>query len=288
MSVPEPVKAAVLAASRTYGRWTASSRMLPSFLICGGQRCGTTSMYRALAAHLAVRKAVRHKGVHYFDIGYANGPRWYRGHFPTYRAAARASADIEGVPIQTFESSPYYMYHPLSAARIAADLPGVRLIVLTRDPVERAYSQHAHEVARGFETETDFAKALALETSRLEGESQRLATDPTAYSFAHQHHGYRARGEYVRYLERLAAAVGRERIHVVDSAAFFTKPAQVYDEVVDFLGLPHLGYPEFDRHNARPRALPISAGVRGDLTAHYERFDDELSTWLGYPVSWRT
>jgi hypothetical protein len=288
VSVPEPVKSAVLAASRTFGRFTATARILPSFLICGGQRCGTTSMYRALAAHPAVRKAVRHKGVHYFDIGYAHGPAWYRGHFPTRRAVARQSAAIGGMPIQTFESSPYYMYHPLAPARIGADLPGVKLIVLTRDPVERAYSQHAHEVARGFETETDFTRALALEPSRLDGESERLAADPSAYSFAHQHHGYRARGEYVRYLERLADVLGRDRIHVVDSAAFFAKPEQVYDEVVDFLKLPHLGRPMFEQHNARPRELAIPTRVRAALSRHYEPYDEVLGAWLGYTVSWRT
>ncbi len=116
--------------------------MPPSFLICGGQRCGTTSLYRALAAHPVGLKAVLHKGVHYFDIGYDRGMGWYRGHFPLQRSADRVS-ERYGVPAQTFESSPYYMYHPQAAARIAVDLPDARLIVLVRDPVERAYSQHA-------------------------------------------------------------------------------------------------------------------------------------------------
>ncbi|HEY1485740.1 MAG TPA: sulfotransferase [Micromonosporaceae bacterium] len=287
MSVPEPVKSVVLSASRTYGRVTASGRLLPSFLISGGQRCGTTSMYRALAAHPAIRKAVLHKGVHYFDISYGKGMQWYRGHFPTQRAADRQSAQAGGASVQTFESSPYYMYHPLAAERIARDLPDVKLVVLTRDPIERAYSQHAHEVARDFETETDFAKALALEPSRLAGQSELLAADGNAYSFSHQHHGYRARGEYIRYIRRLESAVGRERIHVVDSAEFFATPEKAYDDVIDFLGLPHLGYPTFEQHNARPRALPIPDDVHAELRAHYEPFDAELSEWLGHTVSWR-
>ncbi|HEY2795931.1 MAG TPA: sulfotransferase [Micromonosporaceae bacterium] len=283
----ESVKSVVLSASRSYGHLTSSSRILPSFLISGGQRCGTTSMYRALAAHPGIRKAVRHKGAHYFDISYAKGMRWYRGHFPTARAAARQSAQAGGVPVQTFESSPYYMYHPLAADRIARDLPGVKLVVLVRDPIERAYSQHAHELARGFETETDFETALSLEPSRLAGESERLAADPSAYSFSHQHHGYRGRGEYVRYLHRLADALGRDRIHVVDSAEFFATPQKAYDDVISFLGLPNLGYPTFEQHNARPRRLPIPAPVYAELSEHYRPFDAELSDWLGRTVSWR-
>jgi Sulfotransferase domain len=283
--VRDTLKSIVHIGSRGYGKLTAERRMLPSFLICGGQRCGTTSLYRALAQHPAVLKAVLHKGVHYFDVGYHRGPRWYRGHFPTMRAAARVEAGL-GVPAQTFESSPYYMYHPHAVARIAADLPGVKLIVLVRDPVERAYSQHAHEVARGYEYERSFARALFLERSRLRGVRERMLRDPHFYSFSHQHHAYTERGQYVDHLERLAAHVGRERIHVVDSERFFATPEPAYDEVLDFLGLPRLAYPAFERHNARPRS-DLDPMLRERLAAHFAPYDDRLALWLGREPSWR-
>jgi hypothetical protein len=283
--LPDPVKQLVHLGSRTYGRLTAQRRMLPSFLICGGQRCGTTSLYRALSQHPAVLKAVLHKGVHYFDVGYGRGPRWYRGHFPTLRAADRVEATW-GVRAQTFESSPYYMYHPQAPARIAADLPDVRLVVLVRDPVERAYSQHAHEVARGYESETSFARAVALEAGRLRGVRERLRVDPHHYSYSHQHHAYIERGRYVDHLERLAAAVGRDRVHVVDSERFFATPEPSYDAVLGFLGLPRLGYPTFDRHNARPRS-PLDPVLRDRLARHFAPYDERLTEWLGQEPSWR-
>ncbi len=283
--VPVPVKRIAHLGSRSYGRLTAPARMLPSFLICGGQRCGTTSLYRALAAHPVVLKAVLHKGVHYFDTGYHRGLGWYRGHFPLLRAAARVER-AHGAPAQTFESSPYYMYHPQAAGRIARDLPGVRVVVLVRDPVERAYSQHAHEVARGFETEPSFTRALELEPARLRGQEERLRRDGAYYSFSHQHHAYRGRGEYARYLERMAALLGRERVKVVESERFFADPGAVYDEVLDFLGLPRLGHPTFLRHNGRARSAPMSTALRAELTAHYAPYDKRLTPWLGHPPSW--
>lgn len=285
VQVPDPVKRIIHFGSRSYGQLTASRRMLPQFLICGGQRCGTTSLYRALAAHPAVIKAVLHKGVHYFDVGYHHGLRWYRGHFPLQRRAERIQDEL-GVPAQTFESSPYYMYHPHALARIAADLPDVKLVVLVRDPVERAYSQHAHEVARGFETEVDFGRALALEPSRLAGQRELLLDDPAAYSFAHQHHAYRARGEYIEYIEPMAALLGRDRVHVVDSTEFFLRPEPVYDAVLDFLGLPRGGqYPAFERHNARPRNR-LDDSIASQLAEHYAPYDERLATWLGRRPSW--
>lgn len=285
--VPAPVKRVVHLGSRSYGRLTAPSRMTPSFLICGGQRCGTTSLYRALAAHPAVLKAVLHKGVHYFDVSYERGMGWYKAHFPLQKQADKVYEQY-GVPAQTFESSPYYMYHPQAAARIAADLPGTKLVVLVRDPVERAYSQHHHEVARGFEPERDFGNALALEPPRLHRQEDRLAADPKYYSFAHQHQAYRARGEYARYLSVMAQHVGRERIHVVESERFFSQPEQVYDEVCAFLGLPiNLGHPPFERHNARPRQSDMDPGIRRELSSHYASHDEALMTWLGRVPIWR-
>ncbi|MQA26429.1 MAG: sulfotransferase [Micromonosporaceae bacterium] len=259
--------------------------MLPGFLIVGGQRCGTTSMYRALAQHPAILKPVLHKGVHYFDTAYHRGWSWYRAHFPLLRTA-RAAVRRTGVEPVAFESSPYYLYHPLTAERIARDLPDVKLIVLVRDPVERAYSQHAHEVARGFEKVADFAQALTLESVRLAGEAERLRADPAYHSHAHQHHAYRARGQYVDHLRRLAGRFGRDRIHVVDSAVFFTAPERVYAGVLDFLELPALGSPTFERHNARPRS-PMPESLRRSLEEHFRWYDEELATWLGHPPSWR-
>jgi hypothetical protein len=258
--------------------------MLPGFLIVGAQRSGTTSLYRALSQHPAVLKAVLHKGVHYFDTSYSRGMGWYRAHFPL-KAHARRVERATGSRAVTFESSPYYMFHPLAAERIARDLPGVKLLVLVRDPIERAYSAHAHESARGFETEP-FERALELEEARLDGEAERIVADPTYVSLSHQHHAYRARGKYCEQLSRLARLFGRDRIYVVDSGDWFATPEPVYDAVLGFLELPHRGYPMFDRHNARPRS-PMSRALRAGLDQYFAPYDEQLAAWLGRQPSWR-
>ncbi|HST64585.1 MAG TPA: sulfotransferase domain-containing protein [Mycobacteriales bacterium] len=272
------------AAARATGRVTASARMTPSFLIVGAQRCGTTSMYKTLAQHPRVLPAVLHKGAHYFDTGYGHGPAWYRGHFPLLASARRAAVDGQ-LPI-TGESSPYYMFHPLAGRRIAADLPGVRLLVLLRDPVERAYSAHTHETARGFETEP-FEKALELEPVRLAGEEAKLIADPAYQSHSHQHHAYITRGRYAEQLARLEGIFGRDRMHVVDSQRFFTDPEPVFAAVTDFLGIGTAPGISFEKHNARPRS-PMPESLRAALEDQLAASDAELESWLGHPPTWRT
>src|SRR5262249_6009960 len=180
---------------------TARARILPSFLIVGAQRCGTTSLSRQLDEHPAVFGAVLHEEVHFFDVSYRRGLSWYGCHFPLLAAARRATRRADVTPV-SFESSPYYMFHPWAPERIARDLPGVRLLVLLRDPVERAYSGHAHEVAHGFETES-FEAALEAEPARLAGQAERIVAEPGYFSYSHQHHSYIAPGEYVDHLHHL-------------------------------------------------------------------------------------
>jgi hypothetical protein len=222
--------------------------------------------------------------VHYFDTDYARGPAWYQAHCPLRARARRAARDLPGIVPMTFESSPYYMFHPLAAGRIARDLPGVKLLVLLRDPVERAYSAHAHELARGYETEP-FGRALELEPGRLAGEVERIMADPAYVSHSHQHQAYRARGQYAEQLERLEGLFGRNRIHVVDSSDFFTAPESAYKAVLEFLDLPQLGDPVFERHNARPRS-PMADELRAELDEHFRPYDERLVKWLGWEPSW--
>ncbi len=175
------------------------------------------------------------------------------------------------------------MYHPHAVARIARDLPGVKLIVLVRDPVERAYSQHAHELARGFETETDFARALALEPARLRGQEERLAADPHVLQLlppAPRLPGPRR----VRQLPRArwprrSAATGS---CVVESERFFAEPEPVYDEVLDFLGLPAPAATRRSSGTTPGRAARRwTSGSARELTAHFAPHDERLGDWLG-------
>jgi len=177
------------------------------------------------------------------------------------------------------------MFHPLAAERIAHDLPDTKLIVLLRDPVERAISAFTHETARGFETES-FERALELEPARIAGERDKMLADP-GYDSAHlQHNAYLTRGQYIEQLERLEGLVGRERLHVVDSHDFFTNPAPVYAAVCAFLGLPEFDGAVFDQHNARPRS-PMPGDLAARLDEHFRPYDERLAQWWGQVPGWR-
>lgn len=283
-AAPRPLK---IAGRRMAGRWgsvTSDLRMVPTFVLAGAQRAGTTSLYRALMSHPLIYSAAFHKGVNYFDVNYDRGMRWYRGRFPMRATATARSLRTPGTPI-TFDASGYYMFHPLAAARMAEDLPEVKVITMLRDPIERAHSAHKHELARGFETEP-FERAIELEDSRLTGEIERMRAEPGYYSFTHRHHAYLRRGQYAEQLLRLRDHLSRDQILMVESENFFQTPEQEYTRILDFLGLPHVMPDRFDRYNGRVRA-PMDESMRLHLQDHFAPHDDALAELLGHEPAWR-
>lgn len=259
-------------------RVTVDARMTPTFLIAGAQRCGTTSLFQMLARHPDVRPPAMTKGVHYFDTAsrYARGPRFYRAHFPL---------SLGGRHAITGEASPYYIFHPLAAQRIAQELPGVRVVVLLRDPVERAFSAHKQETWRGFET-LPFEAALEVEQERLAGEEERILADESYQSFAHQHHAYVGRGIYAPQLRQMAQAVGRDNLLTLDADRLFSDPARHWEMLLDHLGLRIVPLTDVVQANARPSS-PMSRTVRALLEKDFDTSDHELVEFLGHTPSWR-
>jgi len=253
--------------------------MEPSFIVVGAQRCGTTTLYRLLSGHPDVVRPTMAKGIGYFDLNYERGDRWYRGHFPV---AGRAHDHRRRA---AFESSGYYCFHPLAAARIAADLPDVQLVMMVRDPVERAHSAYKHERARGFE-DLDFAAALDAEPRRLEGEVERMIAEPGYQSFDHRHHAYVGRGRYAEQVDRLHSTVGRDRVRLLDADRFFQDPRREFADLTDWLGLSSWDPEVVPQENARPGDV-LSDGLRDRLRQEFDESDEALAEHLGRPPSWR-
>lgn len=279
--LPEPAVGATRSLVRGWGMATAGVRLLPSIVIVGAQRAGTTTLFRLFSDHPSVLRATLSKGVGYFDLHHDRGPRWYRAHFPVRRL--RPSS--QGVPYTTFESSGYYSFHPLAIQRLAAELPDAHVVFMVRNPVDRAYSAHRHELARGFEDE-DFARALELEPERLEGEVDRILADPGYESLHHRHHAYLGRSRYSEQVARMHDALGRERVHVVDADAFFARPHEVFADLQTAVGLPVWQPGAVEQWNARARD-PLDPVLRAELMDHFAPFDAELSRLTGLAPSWR-
>lgn len=282
---PPKVKRAGRQAAIAGNRISAPLRTPPTFIMVGAQRAGTTSLFRALMSHPNVLRPVMHKGVNYFDIASFESWNWYLSHFPLQINARRRAAPGHK-QAAVFEASGYYMFHPHAPRRIAKALPDVKIVAMVRDPVERAYSAYKHEFARGFETES-FEKALELEESRIKPELARMLADPLYQSDTYRHQAYRRRGHYAEQLKVFSDLLSPEQVHVVESEQFFVEPEKAYGDLLDFLGLPAVMPPSFDRFNARPGS-PLSPELERELREHFAPHNEALAAYLGRPPTWQS
>lgn len=226
------------------------STPLVQFVIGGAQKAGTSALADYLRLHPALRLP-EGKEAHVFDDpGFDDGATAmdvdarFAGHF--------ASVDDDAIH---GDATPIYLFLPTAIARIARYNPGMRWLVLLRDPAARAVSHYYMERGRGAERWPLWA-ALLLEAWRLRRHRGDLAWDSPLRT-----HSYLSRGDYARQLDVLHAHFPREQVLVLRSSELLAEPARCLDTVWRFLGVAAPEPPPTPREAFRGDYPPSRAGV---------------------------
>jgi len=269
-------------AYEAYRMLTAPGRVLPDFLIIGAMRGGTTSLYRYLIQHPCILPAFT-KEVYYFDrtINFNRGTNWYKSHFP--RASQVAQVQMKSpVKVITGEGSPFA--GPLAPRRIAELLPQVKAIMLVRNPVDRAYSHYQHEVRNGRESRS-FEAALNMETERLALEDGQGAQDRNIYGERSLRFAYQEVGLYIDQLERWESFFPKENLLVLQSEDFYDQPARILNQAFEFLDVPKVELPCYERFN-NGLTPDMEPAVRSRLFEFFEPYNRRLYLHLGRDLGW--
>ncbi len=265
-----------------FGFLTAWNRGLPDFIVIGGQRCGSTSLFSDITAHPCVLPPLR-KEILFFDRNYRRGLAWYRAHFPSemYKSYRRA---VHRQDVITGEASTYYLIYPHAARRVRSVLPGVKLIAMLRNPVDRAYSHYNLSVRQGRERRA-FEEAIATEQEMLPGEMRRMVQDESYYSMSHFLFSYLSRGMYADQLQRWLEVFPREQILIVRSEDYFSDQPAVYGRIVRFLGLPDHSLDTHHKLQQQPYT-GMPPAVRARLVEFFRPHNQRLRDYLGLDFSW--
>ncbi len=276
--------------AKMYRAITGPLRLLPDFLIIGTQRGGTTSLYNYLIARPGVGPAMV-KELHFFDKKFNKGLLWYRAHFPSsiqknYYQFTHKQAFVTG------EASAYYLFHPHAPKRVAKVLPHVKLIVMLRNPVDRAYSQYNFEVDLGRET-LPFEDALDREEERISKEREKMLKDEGYVSFDYSRYSYLARGIYVDQLQTWMKLFPKEQFLMLKSEDFYTDPVEALEHTSKFLNLPELELYEkkknYKQHNYNTTPYPkMNPDTRKRLVEYFEAHNARLYDLLGVDLGWNS
>jgi hypothetical protein len=290
MKAPRPIVTVVRPAAHRFRRATASSRMVPTFIIIGAQRAGTTTLWTYLRSHPDIQgpkpadpKVAWPKELHFFDEQFDRGLDWYRAFFPLERSRERARRS--GRDLITGEATPYYLFHPLAAERAAATVPDARLIVLLRDPIERAYS-HYQLMRRTGREKLSFEEAIQAEPRRLARSGESFGGESGARKHHHhRHRAYVARSMYAEQLERWLTHFPREQLLAIRAEDFSVDLPGIYAEALGFLGARPWAPREFKPRNIGGYA-PIDPELRARLEDRFAESNARLEELLGWSSSW--
>lgn len=215
----------VTTTSRAGCRRAEGNEPLLDFAIVGAQKCGTTALRSFLGTHPEI--AMCAEEMHLFDSPDYSAD-WTREQInERYR---RALADTASRKV-CGESTPAYMFLPEIAPELKRYNPRLKLIVLLRDPVQRAISAYYMEKGRGVENKPLWL-ALLLEPLRC-----LLDSDVRSLTSARRQHAYRRRGLYSKQLRNLFRHFHPNQVLVVRNADLRHNHHAVLRRVFRFLGV---------------------------------------------------
>jgi len=252
--------------------------LLPDFLIIGAIKAGTTFLYHYLIQHPDIYRALR-KETHYFDR-----PRKlpYRSYFPTFFTKFSAEY-IHKRKFLTGEASPGYLFFPHCAAAIHRVLPNAKLIVILRNPVDRAFSQYHYYKKVGQDSHfLTFEDAIANEKT----EFQKTGMSKQEYLYKFPVRSYLSRGIYVEQLENWFKFYPEEQFFICSIEEMSDNEQNTVSKIYEFLDVEDHILTDLKKKNVGQYRDSINPETREQLIEYFRPYNQRLYKLLGQKFDW--
>jgi len=259
---------------------TAAFRMMPDFVIPGEAKCGTTSLYRYLCRHPWVVSADMKEPESF--IHYGASPMFCAAHYPFLWK--KWIGAIVGKRLVAGEASADYYSHPAAPEALAQTLPNAKIIILLRNPVNRAFSDYRMFKTAGIETgsfEPGVEGCLRwISDPALEPLVQMARLSDKGFL------RYILRGLYAENLRRWQKLFPSGQLLILKSENLFNDPQAVLDRIFAFLGLPTFKLESFEILKKGGYAEQMNDRTRSMLEAYYRPHNQEFYQLLGEDFGW--
>lgn len=207
----------------------------PDFFIPGAAKSGTTSLFEYLGGHPSIFVPGQ-KEPGYFS---ACRPMQEPGHYAELFKRADPSQIIG-------EASTAYLPSPYSAERIAEVCPEAKIIIMLRNPADRAFSLYRHMVRYGQEPAPTFLRALKLEPQRRESGAFQQQNMAGFFNYM-----YFTSGLYYRQVSRFFSKFDESQFKIILFDEFVEDPLSKTQEIYRFLDLDDSFHPDTSIYNER-------------------------------------
>lgn len=250
--------------------WDFQKSGRPNFIIIGTVKGGTTSLYNYICQHPHVLPATE-KEVLFFQEQFKKGKDWYFAHFPQIPP---------GEKFLTGEATPTYMYGAKVGKRIFKTIPNVKLIVILRNPVNRAVS-HYKMLEKFGQNQTSLEEALTGEMKVL---NRVIKQDIEEVNFRNKKSSLRC-GLYVYFLQKWMNIFPREQLLILKSEDLYDNPGDTMREVFNFLGLSNYQNSEYKNY-LEGNYSDINEDMRSRLSEFFQPHNRKLEAFLGRRFNW--
>lgn len=241
-------------------------------MIVGVQKAGTTSLARLLSKHPDIYLPSR-KELHFFDdrqLSDSRNYRLYHSFYFNYRGQRMVG-----------EATPSYLYAPYAASALKEYNPRLKLIIVLRNPIDRAFSQYNMNIRLGIET-LPFDEALKCEEQRLVGHRMDYGRGTVANRYS-----YKERGLYALQIQKLLSYFPADQLCVLKYEHLVADYLVTLRQVYQFLNVGYF-FIENVRMNTNTRAGTMTTEVREYLTEFFSPEVGALEKLLGWDLStWR-
>ena len=230
-------------------------------------KCGTSSLYHYLTQHPNILPAIK-KEIHFWSNNLDKGIDWYLSHFP-------AIASEQG--LITGEATPNYLNSEKAAISLFQKFPHMKLVVLLRNPVDRAISQY-YMFARARIDKSSIEKSIssALEVLNIQSNMNPYHDLSTRYI---------KRGQYIDHLSKWMEIFPKRQFLILKSEDLFANPEATVNQVFQFLGVETYQLQEYSNQN-KGKYPSVSQSVRKTLSDYFLPFNQQLEEYLDIKFNW--
>jgi hypothetical protein len=257
---------------------TGPIRSLPDFIIIGTARSGTTSLYYNICQHPCVIPAA-YDELGFFDSNFHLGLNWYRSLFPTnlFKWYVRISQKNA----ITGEDTPFYIWSPVVAKRILKILPNIKLIVLFRNPINRAYSNYHLGVRSGTEN-LSFEDAIQFELNRLKNTEINSKNNIEKFIIPRS---YIAKGFYAEQLQIWFKLFKPDQLFIASTEDYESNPQEILNKIYTFLEVPNINVKNLEKYKVESYPK-MKNETRIFLMDLYKKHNESLFNMIGKKFDW--
>ena len=260
---------------RHYYAITGPNRVLPDFLIIGAKRCGTTSMFFNLPKHPSILKS-HHDNMGFFNDNFHLGQNWYKSFFVT--KSHKKNIEKKYGRCLSFDTTTTYMENKSTAENVKRIKSDMKIIVMLRNPVDRAYSQYNRTIKDDTELRI-FEDVINNEIKKLnENKYNTIETKRNESNYV-------KKGLYYEQLKPWFEIFPNKNIGVFSTEEFKKDGQKTYNEIFSFLDLPEYIIKD-NKIMEKGDYSPIDKETRTVLSNFYELHNEKLFKLIGKRFDW--